>query len=346
MNYLYRFGLFFSFCINMFAIIPIKAQYDGAAGTAGSLAVYKNSFNLQIWANVCQSQLGFQDISRPNLGLVNSGSDFDACGRAGDGRVLSLGDRGQAILSFAQPLTDGAGYDLVVFENSFSDTFLELAFVEISSDGQNFFRFAAVSLSDTSGQIATFGATYPENLHNLAGKYRANYGVGFDFAELGGNANLDLQNVGWVKIIAVTGSINPAFADRDSRGTMINEPFPTPFNTGGFDLDAVAGVYPQNNTSTITENFHKLNQKPYTGAYSPEREQIKIFLNPVFINNDAFLSEMSFGLYNLSGQMLETGKFSPTSETILPVQPLVAGIYYLSLYQNAELIQTLTFTTN
>ncbi len=317
------------------------AQYDGAAGTVGSLAVYKNSFNLRIWADNCQSSLGFQDISRPNLGLVNSGTDVDACGRAGDGRVLSLGDRGEAILEFSEHLRDGAGYDLVVFENGFSDSFLELAFVEISSNGIDFYRFESVSLSDTSAQIATFGAVNPEKIHNLAGKYRANYGVGFDFSELANKANLDIQSVRWVKIISITGSINPDFADRDSRGNIINEPFPTPFITGGFDLDAVAGVYPQSFTDVDEQVSNQADNSPFRAHYQPQRAEILLFGGKNIIGSELFGQLITFQLYTQQGQLIQQGEFSPQAQNTIPVQPLPTAVYYLNLQRGSEFIQTL-----
>jgi len=62
--------------------------------------------------------------------------------------VLSLGDMGQATLTFDVEIEDGEGWDFAVFENSLDDTFLELAFVEVSSDGEDFYLFPAVSLTD------------------------------------------------------------------------------------------------------------------------------------------------------------------------------------------------------
>jgi hypothetical protein len=38
----------------------------------------------------------------------------------------------------------------------------------------------------------------------------------------------------------VVGTINLAYASYDSRGKIINDPWPTPFPQSGFDLDAVA----------------------------------------------------------------------------------------------------------
>lgn len=234
------------FCCLLFLPLLAAAQYDGAAGTAGSLAIYKNDFRFRDWATNCTVQRGYQDVNRPQLGFVSSGIEAGALGQAGDGQVLTLGDGGVALLGFTASIYDGNGVDFVVFENGFSDNFLELAFVEVSSDGAHFFRFPAVSNSDTSLQIGTFGAINPTHVRNLAGKYRANYGVGFDLAELADTAaedsTLDLQNIRFVRIIDVVGSIEGAHVSRDSRGAKINDPYPTAFDTGGFDLDAV-GVF-------------------------------------------------------------------------------------------------------
>ena len=53
---------------------------------------------------------------------------------------------------------------------------------------------------------------------------------------------LDLQRITHVRVIDVVGSIDPSIGSHDCEGRMINEPFPTPFFTGGFDLDAVAAL--------------------------------------------------------------------------------------------------------
>ena len=56
--------------------------------------------------------------------------------------VVCLGRGGVITLTFDAPIRDGAGWDFAVFENSFSDTFIELAYVEVSSNGTNFTRFS------------------------------------------------------------------------------------------------------------------------------------------------------------------------------------------------------------
>ena len=85
-------------------------------------------------------------------------------------------------MQFSTPIFDGANWDFAVFENGFSDTFLELAYVEVSSDGINYFQFPCTSYTQDTLQIGGFGSVDATKIDNLAGKYRAHYGTPFDFA--------------------------------------------------------------------------------------------------------------------------------------------------------------------
>lgn len=207
------------------------------------------------WATGYQDlQRGPNDISNPANGNASFGDPADILGPAGaDGAnqpVVSLGDGGSVILTFAQPITNGSGDDFAVFENG-NGGYLELAFVEVSSDGSSFFRFAAVSNTQTDTQIGPFGTMDPDDLTNLAGKYGYGIGTGFDLQELTGQPGLNINAITHVKIIDVVGSINPAYGTRDSLDNLINDPWPTDFSagaegfvgTGGFDLDAVAVIH-------------------------------------------------------------------------------------------------------
>jgi len=133
-----------------------------------------------------------------------------------------------------------------VFENGFKELtppnlwFLELAVVEVSSDGENFVRFPSISNTQSRNQLPTFGQLHPDSLHNLAGKHTVFHGTPFDLYELKDSSSLDIYNITHIRIIDVVGSLNENFGTKDSRGVMINDPFPTPFWSGGFDLDAVA----------------------------------------------------------------------------------------------------------
>jgi hypothetical protein len=67
--------------------------------------------------------------------------------------------------------------------------YLELAFVEVSSDGINYFRFPATSLTPTDNQVSNTAYMNAANINNLAGKYIGGYGTPFDLDELAGTRN-------------------------------------------------------------------------------------------------------------------------------------------------------------
>ncbi len=230
--------------------IVLAGPYAPAAGQPGSTAIYKDDSSFVEWASSCDVVRGLQNISDSDVNddgtddYASFGTADNALGKAvGDSYdVVSLGDGGYATLTFDVPISDGPGWDFAVFENGFSDTYLELAFVEVSSDGVNFFRFDSVSLTQTDTQIGGFGTLDPTDIYNLAGKYRQGYGTPFDLSELSGRAGLDIYNVTYVRIVDVVGCIQDAYCRYDSTGNKINDPWPTPFSSSGFDLDAVGVI--------------------------------------------------------------------------------------------------------
>jgi hypothetical protein len=227
--------------------------YPPPAGQAGSSAINKDSSVFTSWASFCQVFRGPQDISNPNQGIASAGDSSFANGKA-DGITVSLGDGGSATCAFSPLIVNGSGNDFAVFENSFDGLFLELAFVEVSSDGVHFFRFPARSLSDTTAQTASFGTSDATRINNLAGKYRVGFGTPFDLSELSGEAGLDLNHVSHVRIVDVVGAMDNQFAARDSHGSKINDPWPTPFSSGGFDLDAIGVIHGLPVGMTVQEN--------------------------------------------------------------------------------------------
>lgn len=236
----------------LFAFVSGSAfagPFAPAAGLAGSTAIPRDSPDIIAWASaVGEVQLGYQDLSDPDLGFVSYGVPEDALGVA-DAHVdslpvFSLGDAGFITLRFASPIQDTPGPDLAVFENAFIDSFLELAFVEVSSNGIDFFRFPSISHTQPHTQIGAFGALDPTNIHNLAGKYRRGFGTPFDLFELAGiSPLLNVQAVTHVRVVDVVGSIDPLYARFDSLGNIINDPWPMLVESSGFDLDAIAVLY-------------------------------------------------------------------------------------------------------
>lgn len=208
--------------------------YAPRAGMPDSTAIHKDDSRFIGWANGNLTPEYGTDVDAswktPAKAWGNATTDiYD---------IVCLGNGGKITMYFPHAIKDGAGADFAVFENSFSDTFLELAFVEVSSDGVNFFRFPVFSL--TANPVGGFGNVDPTNIHGFAGKYKGGYGTPFDLSELPDSPLLDKQRVRFVRIVDIIGG----GATKDSGGRPIYDPTPT-IGSGGFDLDAI-GVIHQN----------------------------------------------------------------------------------------------------
>lgn len=198
----------------------LAQSYPPAAGQPGSTAIAASDPLFTAWATHVEVERGYLNIADPDFEIdgnnrASYGSPDDAVGMPNN-RVVSLGDGGAAIVTFETPVANSPGFDFAVFENGFSDTFLELAFVEVSSNGVDYFRFPSHSLTQTDIQIEGFGELDPTQLNNLAGKYRSLFGTPYDLDDIEDNPLLDKNNITHVKIIDVVGSIDPEFARYDS----------------------------------------------------------------------------------------------------------------------------------
>ncbi len=292
--------------LTLLAFMSVSAQgpYPPAAGQVGSDAISKDSSIIISWATGIDVVRGYVQMN--DTSVYNAGSNLATFGEPSNAlhmaegnsmNVVSLGDGGRATLTFDRLIFDGPGADFAIFENSFGDTFIELALVEVSSDGSNFSRFPAVSLTQTNTQTGTWNELDPTNLHNLAGKYRQGFGTPFNLSELTNNPLVDVNAIRFVRIIDVVGSIDPAFATYDSQGNIINDPFPTPFNSGGFDLDGI-GVINGNVQNTLV-NFNELALNPESYFFpSGESSFISGPLSFMFSGGEGYWS--GFAYSNLS----------------------------------------------
>jgi hypothetical protein len=229
------------FCcfIIMLASTVAAGPYAPAAGKAGSTAVSMDDPTIIDWASGWVDYVPGDNLAstwmNPQKALGPAeGTSFD---------VVSLGSGGAITMTFDPPLSNGSGWDFAIFENSFSDTFLELAYVEVSSDGLNFVRFDNDSL--TAGPVGGFGATDPTNIDGFGGKYRQGFGTPFDLADLSTkddvlDGTVKLNDIGYVRIVDIIG--DGAFFD--TSGDVIWDPYPTA-QSAGFDLDAVGVRYHQ-----------------------------------------------------------------------------------------------------
>lgn len=278
----------------LFTNISLRAQFAPPAGQDGSTAIHADSNIFVAWANNCEISRGFMDISNPQLGNASFGTEESAFGKA-DNDVVSLGDGGSAVIYFDSPIVNGDGFDFAVFENGFQDDFLELAFVEISTDGINYQRISNTSNTQITNQVTTFGTLDASLINNLAGKYRIFFGTPFDISEVENTDNLDLQNIRYIKIIDVVGSLDNEFSTYDSHGNKVNDPWPTPFEPSGFDLDAVGVIHDLAHLGV--ENLPKSFVKVYPNPFSDiiQIENITVGSKIVFmdINSRLILSTIS-----------------------------------------------------
>lgn len=168
---------------------------------------------------------------------------------------------GSITLGFDMKITNGAGYDFAVFENGFSDganlIFMELAYVEVSTDGINFARFPSVSLNDYlpddyenwgDEQVAlAYGQRDATNVHNLAGKHvnhgDESWGTGFDLEDLVHddlvvNGIVDLNNINFIRLVDIPGTGEFKDGTVPEPGNPIFDPWQT-YGSGGFDLAGI-----------------------------------------------------------------------------------------------------------
>lgn len=302
----------------------LLAQFAPPAGQSGSTAIFADSSVFTDWANQCTIERGYVDISIPNMGVVTYGTHENATGKANNS-VVSLGDGGIATLTFSTPISNGNGPDFAVFENSFLDDFLELAFVEVSSNGTDYYRFNTISLTQQTEQIGTFGVIDATKINNLAGKYKAFYGTPFDLIEFQNIPGLDISNIISIRIIDVIGSITNDIASYDSEGNIINDPYPTPFETGGFDLDAVGVINNKNNTSVFENN------KNTHGI---------IFPNPVVNNFKININNKinKVQIFDIAGKTMAISVNIANKQ--VDINTLPTGVYIVKIFTDKEILTT------
>lgn len=323
-----------------FGVTCLMAQtYPPQANVAGTTAIPANSTLFKSWATGTTVVRGLQQINGSQTAYASTGDPANSIGSS-NGSIVCLGDGGTATLTFVKPITNDSGFDFAVFENGFMSNqtgkaFLELAFVEISSDGVNFFRFPAhnqypsnyvQNAPDVGGSgYASMDATY---LNNFAGKYISGFGTPFDISDIPDNPLLNKAQITHVKIIDVVGTNIEGFRTFDSFGNVAIDPFPTPFASSGFDLDAVGVINEYTSVLATAEN-----QKPSA--------KINFYPNPatdfIKINTD---KEVLVKIYSITGALVKQAK---TVDKTMNISELKNGNYIVQFEtengkQNLKLI--------
>lgn len=228
------------------------APFAPPAGQPGSTAIHMDDPAFVGWAAAYTDyQTGerldpaFQTPEKA-VGKAN-GTSFD---------VVSLGEGGSITMVFDPPVENGEGWDFAVFANPFNDYFLELAYVEVSSNGIDFVRFDNISY--TPDPVSTYGSVDAALVTGLAGKYRQGYGVPFNLSDLSGkteveDGRVDLSAIAYIRIKDIIGDGRHT----DIRGNPIYDPFRQEWGAAGFDLDAIGvsngAPYPEG--SIIAEDW-------------------------------------------------------------------------------------------
>jgi len=300
-------------------------SFPSEYGEPGSTAIPKDSICFIGWATGGTLHKGFIDINdttaiadgsnKPTYGTIDL-----AFGPAqGDiVHVVALGDSGYATLTFNHRIFDGPGFDFAVFENSFDDDYMELGHVEVSSDGVHFFRIPSTSEIPTAEQLGNFSYSDCGYVNNLAGKYKRGYGTPFDLSEIPGDALLDINAVTHIRIVDAIGAITGT-GTADQHGTVINDPYPTPFPSGGFDLDAIGII-----NGTLSLDEHEL-----AATVSPNPTTGTIYITAP---GTAVIS-----VYTLAGQLVTTFAHTENSELSFSELQVENGIYLLHLRTDAAL---------
>lgn len=311
-----------TFFCTVLLLPTVYAQFAPQVGLPGSTAIHKSHALIKAWASECVIQRGFQDIANTSLGYTGLGDSTNVLGMA-DGEVVSLGDSGVATVKFTHALYNGIGADFAVFENgfqnpsNFEEAYSELAFVAVSSDGERFFTFPATSNTPIAPQIKGVGEYMNARLlNNLAGKYIAQNGTPFDLEELKDTPGLDINNITHIRITDVVGSVS-GHGSLDYQGQIINDPYPTAFLTGGFDLDAVAAINIKG--LSIDESIIS------TARIYPNPVADKLFVDINSIQSD----EDEIVISDLMGKILLLQKAKPHNE--ISIGTLNSGLHLIGI---------------
>jgi hypothetical protein len=239
-------------------------------------------------AGYCQVPGVASQWSDPNKTLgpaTGNVGDIFSLGELSREQIYNRVSPGWITLFFDEPICNNKGYDFAVFENGMisknttsggsiaGQVMAELAYVEVSSNGKDFVRFPAVSL--TAGPVGPYGTIDISNVYNLAGKHpNANgicTGTPFDLQEIAHEPNVvsgivDINIIKYVRIVDIPGTgdfydnavkhIDPNTRpgwDYYKNNHPIFDAWPT-WGSGGFDLEAIGVLHEQQYSADIDLN--------------------------------------------------------------------------------------------
>lgn len=225
------------------AAVASAGQYSGPTDTEHAIdpAIPANAPDFVEWADLILP-IGSGTYFAPRGSRVVSPAAFNSLGDLDEAEIARGDSPGYVTVSFPTGIGNGPGADFAVFENGFTfgspnGLFLELAYVEVSTNGSEFARFPSVStnVAPVTGSGA-FAGYDTSNVFNLAGKHASGYGTPFDLEDLAEDplvhsGTLNLDRIEYVRLIDIPG--NGLFLD--SEGHPILDNWMTT-GSGGFDF--------------------------------------------------------------------------------------------------------------
>ncbi len=220
--------------------------YSGPTDTTNSIdpAIPSTSSRFVEWADAIDPA---RTYFAPRGSTAISATGYNCLGDLDAAQIAAGMSPGYLTVTFPTGIRDGTGADFAVFENGFTygspnGLFMELAYVEVSSNGTDFARFPSISTNTApvagSGAFAGYDTS---NVYNLAGKHAAGYGTPFDLTDLLSDVSVlsgavDLGDIQYVKLVDIPG--NGSFLD--GQGHPILDNWLTT-GTGGFDFRLPVG---------------------------------------------------------------------------------------------------------
>lgn len=307
------------FFLVLFSGFSFGQSFEPAPDSIGTIAIKYDHPSFIAWATGGTITRGFVNINDTTILYDGSnkatfGDLSDAIGMAGGNGtdVISLGDSGSITLTFDYVIQDGPGFDFAVFENGFTDGYMEFAHVEVSSNGLDYARFPSTSEIPLTPQLGNSSISDCRYVNNLAGKYRSGYGTPFDLYELNGYPGLDLNNIQFVRLIDVVGDVDGIHTTTDHLGNPINDPFPTAFHSGGFDLDGVGII------------------NGMLGLKEEQQRIVTIYPNPADdVMTIEFLGDFELNVIDVVGNRITT--FEHHNMSTLNISQLAAGVYFIQV---------------
>ena len=125
-----------------------------------------------------------------------------------------------------------------------------------------------------------------------------------------------------IRVVDVVGSLQSAYTQRDADGNKINDPWPTPFPSSGFDLDAL-GIIHQNTTITYSSATENLSFNLYP---NPAKKS-----GAIYVEGTVGSTVGNIKVTDVSGKV----HIQHTFQSSMQLSGLNTGVYFIHLTTDA-----------